>query len=61
MVIGITIAIYTNYLGGTLYLAYNVINTRSVSTLHHVSVLLVRSLLLTIQALSMLQAAPYWS
>jgi len=48
VVISITITIYTNYLGGTLYLTYNVISACYINTLHHVSVLLVRFLLLTI-------------
>ena len=50
---GITITIYTNYLGGTLYFAYSVVSAYCVSTLHRVSVLLVRFLLLAIRALSM--------
>jgi len=61
VVVGITITIYTNYLGGTLYLARSVASAYCASTLHRASVLLIRFLLLTIQALSMLRAAPHWS
>jgi len=61
VVVGTTMTIYTNYLGGTLYLARSVASARYVSTLHCASVLLVRFLLLAMQALGMLRAAPYWS
>jgi len=59
VIIGIIITIYTNYLKGTLYLTYNVVSAYYISALHYISVLLIRFLLLTIQALSMPQAAPY--
>ena len=58
---GTTIAIYINYLGGILYLTYSVANACYASTLHCVSVLLVRFLLLAMRALGMLRAAPHWS
>ena len=61
MVVGITIAIYTNWLGGTSYLAYRVVSARYASTLHRASVLLVRFPLLAVRALGMPRAAPYWS
>ena len=59
MVVVTTIAIYTNRLRGTSYLACGVASARRASTLHCASALLARLSLLVVRALGMLRAPPY--